>query len=116
MHLRVSKVKSGMEAIHAAIGKVGTPLPQDEICHHITAEIRAELNSLWANDNGPASGRMGKKMRDAKLAKIQGMRIVLTLALGSQLGYPHEIDTLLEEFKQERLARSKEVNRQQSNQ
>ncbi len=94
---------AGTQTVRHGIAALGRPLTQEQICYALMRDVRAEINGLWANDNGPVTYRMGKRDREARLAKIHAMRAALATAMGIPLGQHEDIDALLEQFKRERL-------------
>ena len=101
-NVRRRKERPGMAAVRRAIRETKS---QDDVVHAIAAELRGEMNGLSANDNGPVSHRIGKREREGRLAKMQGLRCALMLALGLPLGAHDELDAFLGDFKNERLAK-----------
>lgn len=97
-------VKPGMVTVLRYLGDSDGPSSQGEVCYRIARELRGEINALWAQEHGSVSNRPGKKERAHKLARIEGMKWALALALGIPLGaYQDKINIFLEEFKAERL-------------
>lgn len=95
----------GMEAV---IRHLRGSLVREGVCYEIAREVRAEINGLWAAQNGPVSGRPGKKEVARWEARIDGIKWALGIALGIPLAdLRGEVDLFLEEFKSERLKASK---------
>lgn len=103
----MSKSYAGMFTVRAFLRRYLNDPPSAEseaLCYDMATEIRAEINSLWAAQNGAASNRPGKNETARRQAHIDGMKWMLALAMGIPLGDRREVvDRFLEAFRDERL-------------
>lgn len=103
------RVKPGMAAV---CRHLRGPLRQAEVCHEIASETRVEINGLWAARNGPVKARPGKRATAAREARIDALKWALGIALGLRpAGRRDGVDAFLEDFRQERLARTETLRR-----